>query len=161
MKRTIANSSFNNPKNDLVRGFRQEELKLILKCIVPQFSSSMLYSGLGLPQVRNDCNKTCDFFCGCRCAAFVGCCDASHRCLCHWYIDIHTFQLHQIESSRKIAGAIPFTLSSNNSRCFGIVCFGKPKTWLSNKILIKLLNEQLTHEIRQFLWVVCCSLEVH
>ena len=25
---------------------------------------------------------------------------------------------------------------------------------------MKLLNEQLTREIRQFLWVVCCSLEV-
>ena len=78
-------------------------------------------------------------------------------CLSLMFITPSTFTSKSLQ--KKIAGAIPFTLSSNNSRCFGIVCFGKPKTSLC-KILIQLLNEQLTHEIRQFLWVVCCSLEV-
>ena len=125
MKQTIANSSFNNTKDDLVRGFRQEEFKVILKCIVLQFSSSMLCRCLGLPQVRNDYNKRCDFFCdcwhfGCRCAAFVGVMSIS--------LIFITPPPSFNRILKKIAGAIPFTNYSNNSRCFGIVCFGKPKT---------------------------------
>ena len=157
MKQTIANSSFNNPKKWFGSRFQARRIEIDLEMYCPAILLVYALQRSWAASSKKWLQQNMRFLLWLSVCCFCW----LLWCLFHWYIDIHTFQLHQIESSRKIAGAIPFTLSSNNSRCFGIVCFGKPKTWLSNKILIKLLNEQLKHETRQFLWVVCCSLEVH